>query len=104
VADDTIGAIASGVDLGGYRTKPCTVKLIGRRRGNTTLEVRLMEGRKRQIRRMFEAHGHRTIELARTAIGDLRFEDVAPGAIRLLTEREARRLRELAGLTAERED
>lgn len=104
VEDGTIEAIASGVDLGGYRTKPCTVRLIGRRRGNTTLEVRLTEGRKRQIRRMFAAYGHRTIELARTALGDLRFEDVAPGTMRLLTEREARRLRELAGLTAEREE
>jgi 23S rRNA pseudouridine2605 synthase/16S rRNA pseudouridine516 synthase len=104
VEDETIETIASGVDLGGYRTKPCAVKVIGRRRGSTTLEVRLTEGRKRQIRRMFAAYGHRTIELARTALGDLRFEDVAPGAMRLLTEREERRLRELAGLTAEGED
>jgi 23S rRNA pseudouridine2605 synthase/16S rRNA pseudouridine516 synthase len=104
VGDDTIEAIASGVDLGGYRTKPCVVKLIGRRGGKTTLEVRLMEGRKRQIRRMFAAFGHRTIDLARTALGDLRFNDVAPGAMRLLTEREERRLRELAGLTAAGEE
>jgi 23S rRNA pseudouridine2605 synthase/16S rRNA pseudouridine516 synthase len=104
VEDDTIETIASGVDLGGYRTKPCTVKLVGRRRGSTTLEVRLAEGRKRQIRRMFASYGHRTIALARTALGDLRFEDVAPGAMRLLTDREDRRLRELAGLTAEGED
>ncbi len=104
VGVDTIESIASGVDLGGYRTKPCRVTLVGRRRGKTTLEVRLTEGRKRQIRLMFAAFGHRTIELARTALGDLRFEDVAPGAMRLLTEREERRLRALAGLTAEREE
>jgi pseudouridine synthase len=104
VKDETIEAIASGVDLGGYRTKPCTVKLIGRSRGKTTLEVRLMEGRKRQIRRMFAAFGHRTVELARTALGDLRFEDVAPGAMRLLTEGEERRLRALAGMTAAGEE
>jgi 23S rRNA pseudouridine2605 synthase len=104
VGDDAIEAISSGVDLGGYRTKPCAVTLVARSSGRTTLEVRLTEGRKRQIRRMFAAFGHRTIELARTALGDLRFEDLAPGAMRLLSEREERRLRELAGLTAEREE
>jgi 23S rRNA pseudouridine2605 synthase len=104
VGDDTIAAIESGVELGGYRTQPCTLAIVGRGRGTTTLEVRLTEGRKRQIRRMFELFDHRTIELARTALGDLYFEDLAPGAMRLLTEREERRLRELAGVTREGEE
>jgi 23S rRNA pseudouridine2605 synthase len=104
VKDMTIAAIESGVEIDEYRTKPCTVTIVGRRPGATTLEVRLTEGRKRQIRRMFALFGHRTIELARTALGDLRFEDVAPGAMRLLSEREERRLRELAGLTREGEE
>jgi pseudouridine synthase len=104
VGDDTIAAIESGVELGGYRTKPCTVAIVGRDPGTTAIEVRLTEGRKRQIRRMFALFGHRTIELARTALGDLRFEDCVPGAMRLLTEHEERRLRELAGLTREGEE
>jgi 23S rRNA pseudouridine2605 synthase len=98
VGEDTIAAIRSGVDLGGYRTRPCAAAIVETGRGTTTLEVRLTEGRKRQIRRMFALFGHRTIELARTALGDLRFEDCAPGAMRLLSEHEERRLRELAGL------
>ena len=104
VGDDTIAAIESGVQLGGYRTHPCTVAIVGRGRGRTRLEVRLTEGRNRQIRRMFALFGHRTIELARTAIGDLRFEDCAPGAMRFLSKREERRLRELSGLTREGEE
>ena len=104
VADDTIAAIESGVEIDGYRTKPCTVAIVKRGRAATTLEVRLTEGRKRQIRRMFGLFDHRTIELARTALGDLRFDDVVPGAMRLLSEREERRLRELAGLAREGEE
>lgn len=104
VRDDTIAAIESGVELDGYRTKACRVTIVGRRRGATTLEVRLTEGRKRQIRRVFARFGHRTIELARTALGDLCFEDLVPGAMRLLSENEERRLRELAGLTQEGEE
>lgn len=103
VADDAIAAIQSGVELDGYRTKPCTVAIVRRGRTATTLEVRLTEGRKRQIRRMFEIFDHRTIELARTALGDLRFDDLLPGAMRLLSKREERRLRELAGLIPEGE-
>jgi len=104
VTDETVSRIAGGVDLDGYTTKPCAVAVIVRGEDSTTLEVRLMEGRKRQIRRMFARFGHRTVELARTALGDLAFSDVAPGRIRALTNREERRLRELAGLSREGEE
>jgi pseudouridine synthase len=104
VAEETVSRIAGGVDLGAYTTSPCSVAILECGSGTTTLEVRLMEGRKRQIKRMFARFGHRTIELARTAIGDLTFDDVEPGAIRALTAFEERRLRELAGLVREGED
>jgi pseudouridine synthase len=104
VMEETTSRIARGVDLGGYTTKPCTVAIVGRGKDTTTLEVRLMEGRKRQIRRMFAGFGHKTVELARTALGDLEFSDVAAGGIRALTKREERRLRELAGLSREGEE
>jgi len=104
VGEDSIAVIASGVEIEGYRTKPCSVTVVERSRGTTTLDVRLKEGRKRQIRRMFEIFGHRTIRLARTALGDLRFEDCAPGDMRLLSEREEWRLRELTGLTRQGEE
>ena len=104
VGPDTIVAIESGVELGGYRTRRCAVAIVGRGSGTTTLEVRLTEGRKRQIRRMFALFGHRTLELARTALGDLRFEDCAPGTMRLLSKNEERRIRELAGLIREGEE
>jgi len=97
VADGTIAAIESGVELDGHRTKPCTVAIVGRGAGTTTVDVVLTEGRKRQIRRMFALFDHRTIELSRTAFGDLRFADLLPGAMRALSEREERRLRSLRG-------
>jgi len=98
VSDETVSAIARGVDLGAYATRPCTVTILRRQRDTTTVEVRLMEGRKRQVRRVFAHFGHRTLELARTALGDLPFTDVAPGAMRALSKHEEQRLRELAGL------
>jgi 23S rRNA pseudouridine2605 synthase len=104
VADETAAKISSGVELAGYLTRPCSARILERGRGTTTLQIRLMEGRKRQIRGMFAMFGHKTLALARVALGDLAFEDVAPGAIRPLAEFEERRLRELAGLIREGED
>ncbi|HER43660.1 MAG TPA: rRNA pseudouridine synthase [Candidatus Eisenbacteria bacterium] len=94
----TAEKLASGIDIGGFKTRPCSVRLIGVRDGATELEVRLKEGRKRQIRRMFDRVGHGVVELRRIAIGDLAFDDLDAGGIRPLTVEEERRLRELSGL------
>jgi 23S rRNA pseudouridine2605 synthase len=104
LSDETASTISKGVELGGYMTKPCVVSILNRSADVTTVLVRLMEGRKRQIRRMFASFGHGTVTLVRTALGDLTFDDVAPGRMRALSEREERRLRELAGLAREEEE
>jgi 23S rRNA pseudouridine2605 synthase len=104
IGEEAVAAIVSGVDLDGYRTKPCRVEVLERSGGATVLRVHLREGRKRQIRRMFALHGHPVTTLERTALGDLTFDDLAPGRMRALTVREERRLRELAGLQQEGED
>ncbi len=98
------GRIAAGVDLGDCRTQPCGIEVLERSGGRSVLRVRLREGRKRQIRRMFALHGHPVEALERTALGDLAFDDVEPGRMRALTEEEERRLRELAGLQQEGEE
>jgi len=56
-------------------------------------EVVLFEGKKRQVRRMFEALGVSVRRLVRTQFGSVRLGDLAPGAIRPLTERELAGLR-----------
>jgi pseudouridine synthase len=94
----TVERLARGVDIDGYRTQPCSVNLLERRTDSTALEIRIKEGRKRQIRRMLKACGHEVTDLRRTAIGDLTFDDLETGDIRPLTAREEKRLRELSGL------
>ncbi|MFR5092506.1 MAG: hypothetical protein ACLTDR_11350 [Adlercreutzia equolifaciens] len=65
------------------------------RRGSY-VEVRLREGRNRQVRRMLEAVGHPVIALHREAFGPLVPGDLPRGASRPLAEEEAARLKELA--------
>jgi 23S rRNA pseudouridine2605 synthase len=64
--------------------------------GPHELELTIHEGRKRQVRRMCEAVGHRVVDLRRVAFGSLRLGDLAAGRHRRLTAAEVERLRKEA--------
>ncbi len=66
------------------------------------LELTIREGRKRQVRRMVEAVGHRVVELERVAFGPLGLRGLEPGKSRRLTKAEVERLRRLSEPGAER--
>lgn len=50
-----------------------------KRLGEKTIEIGIDEGRKRQIKKMFEAAGNEVVSLKRTGIGKMRIEDVPFG-------------------------
>jgi len=62
---------------------------------NPWYEVILIEGRNRQIRRMFQHVGHHVEKIKRVRLGPLTL-DIPPGHFRPLTEREVHRLKNLA--------
>lgn len=70
--------------------------------GNTLLQMVLRQGLNRQIRRMCRDLGLTILRLCRVAQGSLRLGDLASGKARPLTDAEVARLRESAGLPAER--
>jgi pseudouridine synthase len=85
VADETLARLAAGVVLDeGERTRPCEVRLLDRGAGRSKLEICLTEGRRRQIRRMCEALGHRVRRLVRVQFGPLRLGGLRPGQWRSL--------------------
>lgn len=53
------------------------------------VELKIREGRKRQVKRMFREVGHPVIALSRVAIGQLRLDGLEPGRWRLLAKTEA---------------
>jgi 23S rRNA pseudouridine2605 synthase len=83
-------ALREGGGLHGGPTAPAHVRLLGPHE----LELTIHEGRKRQVRRMCEAVGHRVVELRRVAFGPLRLGDLGAGRHRRLTAAEVQRLRD----------
>lgn len=82
-----------GVLLEGRQTLPATVETRERERGGTLLEIVLVEGRNRQIRKVARLLGHPVRRLHRTAIGPLGLGVLEPGEYRPLIEAEIRQLR-----------
>lgn len=78
----------------GYVTRPVPVRVLKERENNiTTLEFKLREGRKRQIRYMCSAAHLVVVSLKRIAIGDLALpRNMQPGQWRDLTDNEIAKL------------
>ncbi|MGH2358090.1 MAG: (d)CMP kinase, partial [Candidatus Limnocylindria bacterium] len=58
------------------------------REGGAWLRVRIGEGRKREVRRLFEATGHRVLRLVRTRLGPLTLDGLGSGEWRALSSGE----------------
>ena len=92
VPERALRTLLQGVELEDGRTAPARVRQLE----PGVLEIAIGEGRKRQVRRMCEAVGHRVEELERVAFGPLRLGDLRPGKSRRLSPAEVERLREAA--------
>lgn len=90
VSAAALRALRAGVELEDGPTAPARV----RRLGPGMLEIAIGQGRKRQVRRMCEAVGHRVVALERVAFGPLRLGRLAQGGCRRLSPAEVRRLGE----------
>lgn len=77
----------------GERTLPAEVRLEEAGEGASWLSVTLREGRKNQLKKMFERVGHPVRRIRRLSIGPLRLGRMHPGDVRPLTDDDLRRLR-----------
>ena len=65
----------------------------GEKEGNKRrLEVHLSHGKKREIRRLFEAHRYFVKKLVRFQIGNLQLRNIKKGGIKLLGQKDIARL------------
>ncbi len=86
LSKDEIDIFVHGVRLSdGYTTLPAKILLLNSDRKLPRYQVVIVEGKNRQIRRMFDAIHHPVIELRRTAIGSLQLGTLPIGVLRKLT-------------------
>ena len=84
-----LGELADGIELDdGYKTLPAKFSKLYSENNFSRCEITIVEGKNRQIRRMFETVGHPVIELKRISISSLRLGSLAIGKFRVLTEEE----------------
>ena len=101
VSDEAVSRLSEGVLLEDGPTAPADIRRVryDAPRGQTVLDLRIHEGRNRQVRRMCEAVGCGVRRLARTEYGPLGLGRLKPGEYRVLTPAEVRHLRSAVGLT-----
>lgn len=87
---EAVDRLRRGVTLDGVRLKRCRIEML-KLGANPWFEVEIRQGRNRQIRRMFEAVGHRVMTLRRVRVGFLEAGDLRRGAWRELTPGEVDR-------------
>ena len=90
--------VRHGIFLEGRKTAPARVDVLRRSHRHTTLRVEIHEGRKREIRKLFEAVGYPVDRLVRIDFAGLTLDELKPGAWRYLRAAEVKRLKTLAGL------
>lgn len=88
-------ALCAPMTIDGYEILPVETKPISysAQRNETVLEMRLYEGRNRQIRKMCDTSGLRITRLCRIAIGELTMGKLPVGRFRALTPAELAYLR-----------
>lgn len=90
---ESVRALRQGVMLDDHMTSPAKVRIIKKETFATVVLVTIHEGRNRQVRRMFEAVGHKVLMLRRVRFGCLDLGDLPRGAWRELRPDEVKRLR-----------
>ena len=88
LSNEKLARLRRGVDIGGCVTSPAQVKVIKQAERSALVEIKIHEGKNRQVRKMFAAVGNKVQELQRTAIGDLYLGRLKEGHYRKLTKEE----------------
>lgn len=98
VAEEAVQKIREGVHLSEGRTSGARIVVQRRGREYSTLDVTLLEGMNREVRRVFARVGYKVVDLKRTTIGPLTTRGLKVGHWRQLSRPEVEAL--LSGETA----
>jgi len=89
----TLATLEKGISLDGKKTAPAKFRILTTTVKDTLVLAKLHEGRKRELRRMFEYMGFRVLALKRVKLGNLHLGPLKKGKWRHLTREEVIRLK-----------
>jgi len=98
ISDKSVEKLTNGVTLDDGPTNPARVRIIEIKQGRSVVRITIFEGRSREIRRMCEAVGHKTLKLTRIGYGNLTLGDLKVGKYRHIINVEVKALRKSVGL------
>ncbi len=90
--------VREGVELADGPARAVRARVVGRSGRRQLVEVSMVEGRNREVRRLLDAVGAPVRRLVRTAIGPVRLTGLGPGEYRALRADEVRSLYRAVGL------
>ena len=95
ISEEEIKKLENGVRIDDYVSAPAKIRLIRSNPGKKTslLEVKIHEGKNREVRKMFEAIGCKVIRLHRTSEAGIELGDLKSGEYRRLKAHELKKLR-----------
>ncbi|MGB2906554.1 MAG: pseudouridine synthase [Candidatus Aminicenantaceae bacterium] len=93
-----LDTLRQGIYLDGKKTAPARITPVSLGDRHSWLDVEIHEGRKREVRRLFESQGYPVLSLKRLQFAGLSLGRLAPGAWRVLSPAEIRALKKQAGL------
>ncbi|HUF14845.1 MAG TPA: pseudouridine synthase [Acidimicrobiia bacterium] len=88
----TLQRLTEGVTLDDGPARAQTVRLVEEGHGRSLVELVMLEGRNREVRRMLDSVGHPVRRLVRIAIGGLHDQNLKPGESRRLDASDIHRL------------
>ncbi|HPQ45188.1 MAG TPA: pseudouridine synthase [Syntrophales bacterium] len=102
LTNSDVEAIKKGAMLEDGSFKPISATLEKINKKSCWVELTIVEGRNRIIRRFFDSIGHPVARLIRTSIGDLGLGELETGEYRYLQKNEIKSLIDLAGMRRNR--
>jgi len=98
VEEKALKRLKDGVTIDGKPARAEKIILRKKSASQTDFTLTIGEGRKREIRKMCDAIGHRVLELKRIAFGPLRLKGLKTGSVRELTGTELKAIKKAIGL------
>jgi len=86
--EEEMKSFQRGVDIGDYITAPSKIQNIKVYKNESIVEIKIHEGKNRQVRRMCEKFNHKVIELQRISLGEIKLGDLPKGQWRHLNKEE----------------